>query len=501
MNSARRRWRLPRRLNKWFFGHGSDDRAAASQSSVLDQKQLFEGHFWLPGGEPCRQAGVLRVGPGLAPEIATTEPLLSPWREAGRAELPDGRTRVAGHGAEEELTAPVTIHGVDDRGRRLALISATTVYWGPPDDAGYTHRFRGIQAVVGGHVRDRGHQFTGFRVRLRIIEAWRQPLQQAQWTGEVPLANGGSITVEDLPVSGHNGRSDLWLTGRTLPPATLRGIEAHFVRPLVSLFTLATDRLCSPLAMQVQEESPDGPWWDVYSAALQADDDNDDLRWDLPRWLLQPPDIGLRQVGLWLDKASLLGPLPAVVTDLAQAPAISLDTQALLLATVAEGLHRRLYPGDLRFHENRELNAEVADRVQAAGAEAAGLVRPDAKAAVNGLLSHVGDPGYAGRLKRLAGVAEVAAPGVTGRTSRWKTLVSDIRNEYAHRIGDGFLDDRDIDNRMTVVFSLRWLLTVVLLLQSDVDASVLRTRLTSHENYQRFLADAQVWCPKIYPPT
>jgi hypothetical protein len=293
------------------------------------------------------------------------KPLLSPWREVRRTNLPDGRTAVAQDFVEEELTTPVTIHGLDGRGRLLALISATTVHWGRPDAAGYTHQFRGIQAVVGGYMRDRDHPFTGFRVRLRNLEAWRPRLQQAQWTAEVSLANGGNITIEDLPVSEQASHSALWLTGQALPPFTLRGMGTYFARPLISLFTLATGRLCSPLALQAQEDSPGGPWWDVYSAALQADEESTDLRWDLPHWLLQPADVGLHQVGTWLDKVSLLGPLPAVVADLAQAHAISLDTQALLLATVAEGLHRRLYPGDLRFHKDRTPNKDIAERVQA----------------------------------------------------------------------------------------------------------------------------------------
>ena len=465
----------------------------------MDNEHTFEGHFWLPGREADRQAGVLRVGPGLAPTLATIEPLLSPWREVRRTSLPDGQTAVAQDFAEEDLTTPVTIHGLDDRGRPMTLISATTVHWGRPDAAGYTHQFRGIQAVVGGYVRDRDHPFAGFRVRLRNVEAWRLWLQQTQLTAEVSLANGGSVTIEDLPVSGQASHSALWITGQALPPVTLRGIGTSFVRPLISLFTLATDRPCSPLALQVQEDSPGGPWWDVYSAALQADEESTDLRWDLPRWLLQPADVGLHQVGTWLDKASVLGPLPAVVADQAQAHAISLDTQALLLATVAEGLHRRLYRGDRRFHEDEKLNEDTAKRVQATAAEAVDLIHTGAKNAVSGLLAHVGDIGYAKRLARLASVAEAAAPGVTGRTSRWKNLVSEIRNEYAHRISTGFLDDSDIDDRMTAAFSLRWLLTTVLLLQGGVDASVLQTRLAAHEQYQRFLADAQVWCPRIYP--
>jgi hypothetical protein len=490
-------WDLLRRLAGRLCSRGSADQAALRKGS-MDKEHMFQGHFWLPGKETDRKVGVLRVGPGLAPTIATIEPLLSPWREVRRTSHPDGRATVTQEFAEEELTAPVTIHGLDDRGRPLTLISATTVHWGRPDAAGYAHQFRGIQAVIGGHIRDRDHLFTGFRVRLRNLDAWRPWLQQAQRTAEVPLANGGSVTVEDIPVSGQAGRSALWLTGQSLPPTTLRGMGTHFVQPLISLFTLATDRPCLPLALQVQEDPPDGPWWDVCSAALQADEESTDLRWDLPRWLLQPTDLGLHQVGSWLDKASLLGPLPAVVADLAQADGISLDTQALLFATVAEGMHRCLYPGDLRFHEDRELNADVAERVRAAAAEAADPIHADAKAAVSGFLAYVGDLGYAKRLARLASVADAAAPGVTGRTSRWKNLVFEVRNEYAHRISPGFLNDRDVDDRLTVAFSLRWLLTAVLLLQSGIDASVLRTRLAAHEQYQRFLADAQVWCPRIY---
>jgi hypothetical protein len=219
---------------------------------------------------------------------------------------------------------------------------------------------------------------------------------------------------------------------------------------------------------------------------------------DVPRWMLQPADFGLHQVGTWLDKVSLFGPLPAVVADSAQARTISLDTQSLLLATVADGLHRQLYPDDLRFHEDRQLNKDIAKRVQATASEAVDLIHPDAKKAVGGLLNHVGDIGYAKRLTRLARLAEAAAPEVTGRTSRWKNLVVKVRNEYAHRISAGFLSDRDVDDRMTVTFSLRWLLTTVLLLQGGVDPSVLRTRLTTHEQYQRFLIDARVWCPQIY---
>ena len=455
--------------------------------------QDFDGQFWLQGSDFDRQAGVLRVGPDLTPSVGTVSPLISPWREIRRTEHPDGLITVTQGFAEEELTTPVTIHGLDGQGTPLTLLSATTTHWERPDAAGHTHHFRGIQAVVGGHLRGRDHLFTGFRIRLGNLDAWRPRLQQPQWTAEVPLASGGTMDVQDLPVpSSATDRSALWLTGEGLPPATLRTIGGHFIQPLFSLFTLATDRSCSPLALQVQEDSPEGPWWDVYSAALQADDGAPNLRWELPLWLLQPGDLGLREIGAWLDQAGTLGPMPAVVADLAQASSISLDTQALLLATVAEGLHRCLYPDEVRFDQ------QTAERVKATAAEAVNSIHEKAKETVRGFLSHVEEVGYGARLTGLAAVAEDVAPGITGHTSGWKNLVYKVRNLYAHRFDSSFLDDGDIDDRLTVAVSLRWLLTIILLLQAGVDASVLRSRLADHEQYQRFLADAQIWRPDIY---
>lgn len=196
----------------------------------------------------------------------------------------------------------------------------------------------------------------------------------------------------------------------------------------------------------MQEESSDGPWWDVYSVALHADDPDTDLRWEQPRWLLQPADVGLGQLAAWLDKVEQLGPLPAVVADLAHVSTISLDTQVLLLATVAEGLHRRLYPDDRRFDK------QTGKDVQAVAAAAVSLIHPEAEASVRGLLNHVEEVGYTRRLARLAEAVKDAVPGVTGNTSKWKAVVFEARNEYSHRLSIGFLDGIDIDRRQTVTF-------------------------------------------------
>lgn len=290
-----------RRMTRLVTLYRASRCARSRENKSTDTSQEFHGYFWVRGRDSNRQVGGLQVAPGVAPTVGTVSPLLSPWNEVRRTQQPDGPTVVTSNFEEAALLTPVTIHGLDSQGTPLTLLSATTTYWGPPDSAGHGHIFRGLQAMVGIHVQDRDRPFTGFRVRLRNLEAWRSCLQQAQWITEVTLADGGTVTMQDLPVPGCADRSALWLTLQGVPPSTLRSLESHYIQPLISLFTLAADRACAPTALQVQEGSPDGPWRDVYSAALQADDATADLRSDIPRWLLQPSDLGLHQVGAWLD--------------------------------------------------------------------------------------------------------------------------------------------------------------------------------------------------------
>jgi hypothetical protein len=150
---ARSKWDVLRRWMRRFFRCGRTGRVTAQASSLQQQEQSIEGRFWLPDRQSESQAGVLRIGPARAPTIATTEPLLSPWEQVSRSEDPDGPKVVSAFFSEERLTAPITIHGLDDHGRQITVLSATTVYWGSPNAAGYKHELRGIQAIVGAAMR------------------------------------------------------------------------------------------------------------------------------------------------------------------------------------------------------------------------------------------------------------------------------------------------------------------------------------------------------------
>jgi hypothetical protein len=291
--------------------------------------------------------------------------------------------------------------------------------------------------------------------------------------------NGGFVSV----VKSGEGT---WLQVQGVPAASLRGMDRGYSRPLASLVSLAAGVPTSPIDLEVQE-SPDKPWWPVYSASLVPGDLS-----PTHELILQYGDVTPTALSTWLDRVELLGPLPSVVASSLRGP-VQLETQVLVLSTVAEGLHRRLFPDVLRFPTGEAITIAQA----AVGAAAA--VDPNAEQAVSGFLSHLHEVGYLRRLRDLGDVAESAAPGVIGKASAWRSIVYEARNDFAHRRADlNWLDEADIDRYLVVALSLRWMLQAVLLLQAGLSPSLLRGRFATHTPYNLFLQQAHQWQPALY---
>jgi Apea-like HEPN len=398
------------------------------------------------------------------------------WRVVRRA---DG-VEVGTLAPPEQYTGLLTIHGEDADETQFTLTEAFT-----SRRAGGKHRLEGTHAVVGGHLSSREHTFTGFRARLSHLVAWRLHLREPGWSSAHKLACGGSLSVMSAVEP-----PEVWVAGQQLPPHSLRGIDRAFLAPLLTLLTLASDDPCDFLAFQVHESSGD-EWWDVYSSALRPE------RAEEPaahRWLLRTGDLSLRNLAAWLANVERLGPLPPAVADLGRSGTISLESEVLKATTLAEGLHRRLYPRDTRFKDEH-----VAARAREAAVKAVAGVAKEAVNAVRGLLNHLEEPGYRARLNRLAEEGAAAVPGVSGTASKWKEIVYDARNDFAHRttgfIGD---DEHPVDRYLTVASSLRWLLQGLLLVNAGVESSKLTERFSQYAPYQIFLEQARYWQPDVY---
>jgi hypothetical protein len=115
---------------------------------------------------------------------------------------------------------------------------------------------------------------------------------------------------------------------------------------------------------------------------------------------------------------------------------------------------------------------------------------------VEGEMKHLETPSFPQRLMELADSVVAAMPGVTGQTNRWKQHVTALRNKFAHRDYD-FLQTKEIAETVTIVGSLRWLLTGLLLLQTGLSPAELAARVEAHEPYRLFRQEARKSFPRV----
>jgi len=364
--------------------------------------------------------------------------------------------------------------------------------------------------LLGAHVDGTKAQFTRIRVRLRHLDAWAAlagfALTPDQSTGKLtltfekpdapfaPLANGARVTLSQEAgwswptVCGGQLERQVSIEVLDMPPTTYRDLDRSIVKPLMNLLTLAVDAEC-PLVAEMVSVGPEHPWLTVHHAAQQ----NPAAEIiPLPRILLPLSETGMEGVAAWLDSIGRLGPLPSVVARVASSSDDTVEAQLLELSSVAEGLHRLLLP-----HRQR-MTKEQASEARRKAVEAVKDLAEDVRNAVEAALHHLTDQSYPRRLLDLAEHVKHAVPGVTGNTAEWKKRVTSARNDFAHKLEHGFLDEATAEESVAVLLSLRWLLTGLLLLQTGIDPAVLGDRLIGHESYQLFLTQAQAWLPAVY---
>lgn len=489
------RWRRAETTARDYGQVTTDEREGAAE---------LPGRFWLADAPEAVVPGRLGLGAG-GPRVHLDGQLTPFLREVTS---PDGLVHL--ELARAGAARPVCVHG-DVAAGPVSLVDALGVHWGPDGQ-----RMQASYAMLGGHVAGREQRYTDVRVRLRYLDEWaalpgfaRQAPgpDRAAGTFERPdlpaveLASGARLGLEQVLESSLSPGFDggrvsrtVWLDVLELPPLTWEQLGRGVLTPLATLLTLAVDADC-PLVEVEARAAPDGPWLSVRSAWLRPPADRPR---PLSRMLAPRHVLGLKQVARWLDRVEDLGPLPPVVAAAAAAPPRTVESGVLELATAAEGLARRLW------RDWDRLTPEQAGRARADALDAVAGQGGEVEAAVKGALEHVHEPSYPLRLLRLVEHAGDAVPGVVGRRteagrpSRWKSAAVEARNDFAHRLDKGWLDEGRVGGYVAVYESLRWLLTGVLLLEAGLSAEVLAGRFTQHEHYQLFLEQAPGWLPRVY---
>lgn len=435
--------------------------------------EISEGAFWTSNDASTRCRGELRTHEGRHPEVTVQPGLFSGYRE---------HVVVGTHGEThttltEDDPGPVTLHGdLDDVGPVTVLDAHSTRWDGSwPGDV-QQQTFSGIRAVTGGHLSSSDHRFQALRLSLQTLPAMRLTADES--SQGVALGNGGRLLYR----LGEPGAFEL----THIPPASLPLLDRTYLQPLLSLLQLATGISTAPMSVAVSERQNGGPWWPMHTASLKFEDIA-----VAPTVLLIPRRFHLRHAAAWLDQVERLGPLPAAAASVLTRP-LAIEQQVLTLATVTEGLHRRLHPDAQRLPGN------IAHRARSAATAAVDLKAPEASDTVRGLLLHMHEPGFAQRLTELAQDVEMLVPGITGRSARWKRLIYETRNDMAHQTGPGWLSERDLDRYVTAAMSLKWVLRALLLREADVPPETLAALFTDHQGYRLFLDQAAGMQPRVF---
>jgi hypothetical protein len=452
------------------------------------------GDFWVSEQPELVSAGRLtrsaETGLSLELDGALTLPL-----EKSRSLNPDGGFTIqvdpTDMGPEFESHL---IHGRIRQGEQddvlITLVDAFTV--GRLFDLSSTgwgkQSFQAPYAVVGAHLSPPDLLFPGVRARLRNLAAWSASVPP---NASANLPHGGVLSITKLD----DPHGESWLSLVRATPRTYRELDRRVLMPLAALATLAAGVPCPVVALEVLS-ARDGAWLTLYSAGLPAEP----VQEAPTRFLLPLEALGLDRMGTWLEQVDRLGPLPAAIADPHAKGGTTIEAQLLVLTTLAESLHRQLFP------DARRMTEQEADKIRDAAVLAAGRAAPEddkshAESVVRGLLSHLADLGYRKRLRQLADLVSDAMPGVCGKTARWVELVADVRNDFAHHHGNNWLDDVTLDRYLAAAGSLQWLLSGVLLLDAGVSAEVLRYHFDRYQPYLFFQRNARQWAPNTYPST
>ncbi|WP_143465902.1 HEPN domain-containing protein [Kribbella sp. ALI-6-A] len=359
----------------------------------------------------------------------------------------------------------------------------------------------GRWALVGGHV-DAETKYVSARVRIQNFDFWRRAYIAGLdpetrrpiivKTAEEPpcpvphLGGNAEIRLEETS----DGGEDYWivLDGVQL---NLERILKDFVKPLSDLATIAIGSQSWSVSIQLRT-SADSPWSILCHPLL-------DTPHPVPpkakreHQVVHYADVRLQGLAAWLANSVSLDVIPTLVAGQVGRTGPSLEIRLLVLASAAEGYHRRIHP-----HERR-LSPEQIEKIPPAISSLKDRLDSETRAAMHESTGYLDEPVFRKRMHSLAEVVETILPGLTGVTDNWTKVVAKHRNRYAHRLP---VEDEDATKlffeMLAIQQSLRWLLTVLLLIKAGISSEILAIRATRNHEWSSFVLTRTQYLPSVY---
>lgn len=372
-------------------------------------------------------------------------------------------------GAGFPETTPVVLHGRTSGGSLFTVPKAVGV-----DRLTRFEILAQHGVVAGPHLDSVDHEFGALRLRLSGLRGL------AGWPAKTSLETGGSLGL-------YKTDGGTWIQLTELEPRSQQLLDRTYVVPLLSLTKLAlSSRSWQPEVLELQVRDAASPDWRSVIRGRRPPGDRLPLE---P--VLSVADLTADVVARWLNQVESLDSIPAVIARLI-GPRDSLDLEptVLQLTTAAEGLSRRLGLAD-------RMTVAEARAIAAGAVEGAMAVDPERGEMVRGYLEYLHEPSFGGRLTDLSDRAEDLVPRIIGKRGKWKRLVYDSRNDFAHRSRHGWLTEESINRYATVALSFPWVLRVILLAQAGIPAQLLRDRLRNNFAYSAYLENRAEFAPEL----
>ena len=476
-------------------------------ASFPDTQSESLGHFWLPGSPDLGQTGVVEVADHritlkVSPELTPT------WEYQ---EHPNGyiegvpAKRVVNFvvlGTIPTQPAKVSLWGTRSVARKeIGLFSFDS-----PTRTSQT--LESSWCLAGGHVENPDTRFLGVRVDVTNLAEWagiqsltstRFPFKkEATWHFALPegydeeLTEGrGYLTlmpsglIEPLTIRGATIQTETTLEVELIEDRgwALADAISSLADPVTSLFTILTGVRCGLRKLSVWDGTN---WLSVHGRHLEPD-----APAHTGELLLRLRDTGPKMLIRWMDTHKQTSPVPQILAASISNEFHTVESEALSLVTAVEALHRTLHPDSRRFDDDQITKAIVA--LERLGEDS--IDSPVNESLRNALKQYWGESSYPQRILELAEPVAEAIPGCLGKLNKWKSAVASQRVGLAHGMSQ---ESDSILKTYSLNRSIWWMLTLRLLLESDIPADVLTAALTSSE---RFENDRSLWrkhWPKIW---
>lgn len=347
----------------------------------------------------------------------------------------------------------------------------------------YRQVFATLRHVILNEYIDDRTPFYGCRFRV-TVPIWLEAEDEVAMTSD-----GGRLVVM-------RDASGCWFEFTPPEPLTIKDFGRWVLSPIATLASIFTSNPADDRDLY-DRLGAESPWRRVHRP-------NESEFPRARRELLSTSHLSSERFARWIDFRKRSGALDAAAIDSFRG--VSIQTEVLTLAAVAEGLHRRIFDGRKRVPTISPEDLAEARRA-ARGAALACLCDLDRsdrnpltaddlaefKRTMNDSFAFMNELTFRTRMAEIVSTAEAAVPDIVSAFADWPKALKDARNILAHQRALPYSEsiDQFYDLLIALSYSIAWVLRTVLLVEAGIDAPTLQAAYRQWSQYTHRLANTR----------